>query len=268
MTTTHSVQKIAFIGAGNMATAIAQGLHALGNYQLSVADPYQPAIERWNKDYQATTFNPIADAVILAVKPQQFAQAALSLKTQLSPNTLIISVMAGVTVASISQALNGHSAVVRTMPNTPARIAQGITALYPTKDCSAAQKELAQNILHSIGQTVWLEDESLIDAVTAVSGSGPAYVFYMTQAITQAGIDLGLPADVAKQLTLATFQGAAALAQFTGEPLDQLREQVTSKGGTTAAALGVFKAKELDFTLHAAVKAAHSRAQELARITT
>ena len=248
-----------------MASAIAQGLFAKGDFQIAVSDPHTLAMERWQTDFKAERFqNQSVDAVIIAVKPQQFAEAAAALKVTLSPNTLVISVMAGIPTSKISATLNGHACVVRTMPNTPARIAQGITALYATNACTAKQTELAQTIVASIGQTVWLQDESLIDAVTAVSGSGPSYVFYIAQALADAGAALGLPAETAKQLALATLQGSAALALHTGEDLGALREQVTSKGGTTAAALGVFRHAQLDETLKAAVRAAHSRAQELA----
>lgn len=263
MNTAQPTPHIAFIGAGNMASAIAQGLHAQTGYTMSVADPHPPALAQWQAKFAAGVFNPVADAVVLAVKPQQFAQAAAGLTGKLGSNTLVISVMAGIPIHKISEALGGHTAIVRTMPNTPARIGQGITALFGTPQCTATQTALAQSVLACVGQTVWLTQESLIDAVTAVSGSGPAYVFYIAQAMTDAGTALGLPADIARQLTLATLQGAAALAQDSGEDLNLLREQVTSKGGTTAAALAVFKAMQLDQSIQAALRAAHSRAKEL-----
>lgn len=261
-----------------MASAIAQGLHQQGGFALSVADPHAPARQRWQADFSATQLSSADDAspprdtqaanefdaLILAVKPQQFAQAAQDWAASLTPNTLVISVMAGIPIAKISAALGGHAAVVRTMPNTPARIGQGITALFATPECSPAQTALAQTVLASVGQTVWLDAESQIDAVTAVSGSGPAYVFYIAQAMQDAGVALGLPPATARQLTLATLQGSAALAADCGEDLHALREQVTSKGGTTAAALAVFKAAHLDESVHAALRAAHGRAQELA----
>ncbi len=247
-----------------MASAIAQGLHAQGGYNLSVTDTYAPALTRWHTEFAATELNTNADAVVLAVKPQQFAQAAADLAGKLKPSTLVISVMAGIPIAKISAALGGHACVVRTMPNTPSRIGQGITALFATASCTPAHTALAQAVLASVGQTVWLDDEAHIDAVTAVSGSGPAYVFYIAQAMLDAGVSLGLPADTARQLTLATLQGSAALAQDCGEDLNHLREQVTSKGGTTAAALAVFKAAGLDESIQAALRAAHGRAKELA----
>jgi pyrroline-5-carboxylate reductase len=262
----HSNFHIAFLGAGNMATAIVQGLYAAGGYRFSVADTYAPALERWTCEFKATPLSAKPDAVVLAVKPQQFAEAALSLKGLLSPETVVISIMAGITIAKIQNALDGHAAVVRTMPNTPARIGQGITGLFATPACSAAQHELARAVMVSIGQTVFVDEESQLDAVTAVSGSGPAYVFYIAQAMTQAGVSLGLPQATARQLALATLQGSAALAQDSGEDLDALREQVTSKGGTTYAAMTVLQDKQVAQAFHAALAAANARAKELARL--
>ncbi len=261
---THTLKHIAFLGAGNMATAIAQGLHASGQYRFSVAEPYEPALAKWRKDYAASDLSTGADAVVLAVKPQQFIEAAAALKPLLSPSTVVISIMAGIPIAKIAAALGNHAAIVRTMPNTPARIAQGITGMYATPECSPVQSQLAQDIMASIGQTVFVTAESQLDAVTAVSGSGPAYVFYIAQAMTQAGIQLGLPPATAKQLALATLQGSAALAQHTDEDLDSLREQVTSKGGTTHAAMTVLQDKQVAQAFHAALAAADARAKELA----
>jgi pyrroline-5-carboxylate reductase len=259
-----SQKNIAFLGAGNMATAIAQGLYSTGAYRFSVAEPYEPALQRWQSDYDAQLLNPAADAVLLAVKPQQFAEAAAQLRGKLSPNTVVISIMAGIPIAKIAAALDHHPAIIRTMPNTPARIGQGITAIYATDACSAAQKQLAQAVMHSIGQTVFVTAESQLDAVTAVSGSGPAYVFYVAQAMADAGVSLGLPPEVARQLALATLQGSAALALQTGEDLLSLREQVTSKGGTTFAAMAVLQDKQVAEAFHAALSAADARAKQLA----
>jgi pyrroline-5-carboxylate reductase len=255
---------IAFLGAGNMATAIVQGLYAVGGYRFSVADTYAPALARWTSDFQARPLAPQADAVVLAVKPQQFSEAAQSINAMLSPTTVVISVMAGIPIARISSALNGHAAIVRTMPNTPSRIGQGITGMFATPACSATQTNLARAIMDSVGQTVFVDAESQLDAVTAVSGSGPAYVFYIAQAMAQAGVNLGLPAATARQLALATLQGAAALAQDSGEDLDLLREQVTSKGGTTYAAMAVLQDKQVAQAFHQALAAADARAKELA----
>jgi pyrroline-5-carboxylate reductase len=269
MTDTHTIGSkalisVAFLGAGNMATAIAQGLHTTGHYEFSVAEPYEPALTRWQTDYLAQPLNPLADAVLLAVKPQQFLEAAAQLRDKLSPNTVVISIMAGITIAKISAALNHHSAIIRTMPNTPARIGQGITGLYATSACSQDQKALAQAIMTSIGQTVYIDTEAQLDAVTAVSGSGPAYVFYIAQAMADAGVRLGLPPAVARQLALATLQGSASLALQSGEDLGALREQVTSKGGTTAAAMAVLQDKQVAQAFDVALSAADARAKELA----
>ncbi len=265
---TRNTQHIAFLGAGNMATVIAQGLFAVDGYSFSVSEPYEPALTKWRSDFAAADLNASThiDAVVLAVKPQHFLEAAQSLKPLLRPHTVVISIMAGIPIAKISAALDNHAAIVRTMPNTPARIAQGITGIYATPACSAAQSELAQAIMASIGKTVFVDAESQLDAVTAVSGSGPAYVFYIAQAMTQAGMELGLPAQTAKLLALATLQGAAALAQHTDEDLDSLREQVTSKGGTTYAAMTVLQDKQVAQAFHAALAAANDRAKALAQL--
>jgi pyrroline-5-carboxylate reductase len=272
-TPNHAKVHIAFLGAGNMATAIAQGLHAAGGYRFSVAETYPPALAQFQAAFGAQTL--LADrseldlrygldAVVLAVKPQQFAQAVASLKDVIAPSTVVISIMAGIPIAKIAAALPHNPAIVRTMPNTPARIAQGITGIYATPACSAAQAELARAVMASIGQTVFVDEESQLDAVTAVSGSGPAYVFYIAQAMAQAGVQLGLPPATARQLALATLHGASALAAQSGEDLDQLREQVTSKGGTTAAAMAVLQTRQVAQAFHAALAAADARAKELA----
>ncbi len=258
---------IAFLGAGNMATAIAQGLYHLGCYTLSVAEPYQPALLRWQIDYAAQSLNVNADVLILAVKPQQFSEAAQSLCGKISPNTVVISIMAGVPIIKISDALNGHSTIIRAMPNTPARIAQGITGLYATPSCTLLHKQLAEDIMHSIGQTVYVDTEAQLDAVTALSGSGPAYVFYIAQALLDAGVQLGLTPSVARQLALVTLQGSAALAAQSGEDLTVLREQVTSKGGTTAAAMDILHTWQVAQAFHVAVAAAEARAKALAFLT-
>ena len=249
-----------------MATAIAQGLVAQGCYAFSVADTHAPALNRWRNEFAATALQGSPDAIVLAVKPQQFLEAAQSLTGVLAPHTVVISIMAGIPIARIAAALGQQCAIVRTMPNTPARIAQGITGLFATAQCSAEQTALATRVMASIGQTVWLDSEIQLDAVTAVSGSGPAYVFYVAQAMTQAGIDLGLPAATARQLALATMQGAAALALDCGEDLDALREQVTSKGGTTHAAMSVLQDRQVAQAFHAALAAADARAKALAEL--
>ncbi|MEY3996322.1 MAG: hypothetical protein RL344_665 [Pseudomonadota bacterium] len=255
---------VAFLGAGNMASAIVQGLYHSGCYTLSVAEPHQPTLLRWQTDYAAQPLNINADVLILAVKPQQFSEAAKSLCGKILPNTVVISIMAGVSIIKISEALGGHSAIIRTMPNTPARIAQGITGLYATPSCTLAHKKLVEDIMHSIGQTVYVDTEMQLDAVTALSGSGPAYVFYIAQALLDAGVQLGLTPSIARQLALATLQGSAALAAQSGEDLIALREQVTSKGGTTAAAMDILHTRQVAQAFHAALAAADARAKGLA----
>jgi pyrroline-5-carboxylate reductase len=249
-----------------MACAIAQGLHATQAFDFEVTDTYEPALVQWAQLFgSASPLRSGADAVVLAVKPQQFEAAAQALLGLLEPHTVVISIMAGIPIARIKAVLGGHVAIVRTMPNTPARIGQGITALFATTQCNATQVDLAQAVMDSIGQTVQVAQESLLDAVTAVSGSGPAYVFYIAQAMTQAGVALGLPQAIARQLALATLQGSAALALQSGEDLDLLREQVTSKGGTTAAAMAVLQERQVALAFHDALAAADARAKALAK---
>lgn len=264
--------KIAFIGGGNMATALIAGLAKQPGNRFHVVDPNPDALARLAAEYGATTAGAIdaalagADVVVLAVKPQQMREAAAQLAPHLRPqldSPLVLSIAAGIRSADLSRWLNGHGAIVRAMPNTPALIQQGITGMVALPGVSADQRGIADAVLRAVGQTVWLDDEALIDPVTAVSGSGPAYVFYFLEAMQAAASEMGLSAEQGKQLALATFAGATQLAAQSSEPLDVLRQRVTSKGGTTHAAISSMEGAGVKEAIIAAMKAAAARGREL-----
>ncbi len=262
---------ITFIGGGNMAGALIGGLVSRGTPKesLNVVDP-APAQRTalaglhgvgTSATVDATT---LGEVVVLAVKPQQLHEAASQLRPHVS-RRLVISVAAGVRATDLSRWLDGHARIIRAMPNTPALIGEGVAGLAALPGISADDRAIADSILAAVGGTVWFDDESALDAVTAVSGSGPAYVFLFMEAIEQAAHQLGLTPAQARQLTLATFRGAAALAAGSPEPPSVLRERVTSKGGTTAAALAVMQSRGLAGTIVDALRAAHQRSQEMGR---
>lgn len=263
--------KISFIGGGNMATALIAGLAgAVAQAQdIHVVDPNPEALERLRASYGVTTAPDIgagvaaSDVIVLAVKPQQMRDVALHLQSQLGNRPLLLSIAAGIRGADLSRWLNGYGAIVRTMPNTPALIGQGVTGMVAMAGVSAAQKEAADSVMRAVGRTVWLDEESLIDPVTAVSGSGPAYVFYFLEAMQQAAVEMGLSAEQGKALALATFTGAAQLAAQSDDSVEVLRQRVTSKGGTTHAAITSMEAAGVKEAIVAAMKAAAARGKEL-----
>jgi pyrroline-5-carboxylate reductase len=267
--------KISFIGGGNMATALIAGLagKVAQPADIHVVDPNADALTRLRTQYGVTTSPDIgaavaaSDVIVLAVKPQQMRDVTAHLKTelqsQLANKPLLLSIAAGIRGADLSRWLGGYGAIVRTMPNTPALIGQGITGMVAMAGVSAAQKDAADSIMRAVGQTVWLDEESLIDPVTAVSGSGPAYVFYFLEAMQQAAAEMGLSAEQGKALALATFTGAAQLAAQSDEPVEVLRQRVTSKGGTTHAAITSMEAAGVKQAIVEAMKAAAARGREL-----
>jgi len=267
--------KICFIGGGNMATALIAGLagKVAQAADIHVVDPNADALERLRTQYGVTTSPDIgtavaaSDVIVLAVKPQQMRDVTAHLKTelqsQLANKPLLLSIAAGIRGADLSRWLGGYGAIVRTMPNTPALIGQGITGMVAMAGVSAAQKDAADSIMRAVGQTVWLDEESLIDPVTAVSGSGPAYVFYFLEAMQQAAAEMGLSAEQGKALALATFTGAAQLAAQSEEPVEVLRQRVTSKGGTTHAAITSMEGAGVKQAIVEAMKAAAARGREL-----
>lgn len=262
-------QALAFIGGGNMASAIIGGLRRQGVavQSIQVVEPLAEQRERlrsqWDVHVLAHADASLARAelVVWAVKPQACAQAA----QQAGPHTagaLHLSVAAGITTDSMAAWL-GSQRIVRAMPNTPALVGRGITGLFARPAVSVQEKQSIETIIATTGQWVWLQAEEQLDAVTALSGSGPAYVFYFLEAMVDAGVQMGLTADHARRLAIATFSGSSALADASNETLEVLRERVTSKGGTTYAALSAMQASGVKGQFIAAMRAAQSRAREL-----
>lgn len=262
--------RLSFIGGGNMATALIGGLASQPGLvaQIHVVDPNPDALHKLARQFGVTTAMQVdatlaaSDVILLSVKPQQMQEVAHKLAPLLS-RQLVISIAAGIRITDLSRWLNGHAAIVRCMPNTPALIAQGVTGMVASAGVSLQQRAMADAILFAVGSTVWLDDESLIDAVTAVSGSGPAYVFYFIEALQEAAQALGLSATQGKALALATFAGAAQLAAQSPDPVEVLRERVTSRGGTTYAAMMSMQEAGLKAAIVKAVKAAAARSREL-----
>lgn len=203
-----------------------------------------------------------ADFIVLAVKPQQMREAAAALQP-LPAATPVLSIAAGIRLADLARWLGGHECLVRSMPNTPALIRQGISGLHAPASVPAAARDAATRLLGAVGQTLWVKDESLLDAVTAVSGSGPAYVFYAIEAVQAAAESLGFTPEEARALTLQTFIGASALAAGSDEAPSVLRQRVTSKGGTTERALNTLESAAVKARIIEAVQAACARSREL-----
>ena len=260
---------IAFIGGGNMASAIIGGLIRQGHpaHQIEVVEPWEEARAALQKNFgiqaQATASPALARAgiVVWAVKPQTFKDAAAQARAH-TLHALHLSVAAGIRSDSISQWL-GSDCIVRTMPNTPALVGKGMSALYARAGVSAAQRQSVEAIMATTGEFLWVEREKQLDAVTALSGSGPAYVFYFLEAMTRAGVGMGLTEPQAHQLAVGTFVGASELARRSDEPPALLRQRVTSKGGTTYAALQSMEAAGVAASFEAAMRAAEQRAHEL-----
>jgi pyrroline-5-carboxylate reductase len=261
---------IAFLGGGNMASALIGGLLARGHEprSISVIEVSPAARERLAAQHgvRASTAPDAgmleAETLVLAVKPQDMKAALASVAGSLR-GKLVISIAAGVRLESLSRWLDGHRKLVRCMPNTPALVGAGITALHALPEVSADERSTAQTILGAVGETVWVDDERLLDPVTAVSGSGPAYVFWFIEQLAASAEKLGLPKDVARKLALHTVFGAAKLAMQSSDSPETLRKQVTSKGGTTEAALQVFDQEQLAERFARALEAASRRGAEL-----
>lgn len=269
-----SHDKIAFIGGGNMARSLIGGLIAGGcpPAQLRVADPQAEQLDYLRNKFGVHVTSDNADAVagaeivVLAVKPQIMRDAATAIRAAVaSQSTLVISIAAGIDVAALQRWLGADTAIVRCMPNTPALVRAGATALYANPKVTEAQREKAESILRAVGIVQWVGEESLMDAVTALSGSGPAYFFLLMEVLENAGKSLGLPADAARLLTLQTAYGAAKMALESADATATLRERVTSPGGTTQAALEVLEAGDLRDQFKQALKAARDRGRALSR---
>ena len=261
---------IAFIGAGNMASAIIQGLLTSGveSTRLRVADPVAEQRDRiaaMGVAAHADNNLAVADAqiVVLAVKPQLARDVVTALN--LRAEQTLISIAAGISIASMHAWTNSTQAIVRCMPNTPALLNAGMSALCANAHCTSTQADEALRILQAVGETVWVNEEAQLDAVTAVSGSGPAYFFYLMEHMIAAGTSLGLPAPLATQLCVQTALGAARMAQAGQDDPATLRRNVTSPGGTTAAALEIFASADVAATIERALQAAADRSAALSK---
>jgi len=264
--------RVTFIGGGNMATALAGGLVARGNApgDLRVVEPSATQRDRLAERmpgialHAATSQDAVADSdiVVLAVKPQQMREASVALAPFVAPVPVVLSIAAGVRCRDIARWLGGYARIVRAMPNTPALVGRGISGAYAMPDAGERARD-AVRVLEACGGVLSFEREDELDAVNAVSGNGPAYVFYFLEALEDAAIELGLPADVARTLALATFEGSVALARQSGAAPATLRANVTSKGGTTQAAIGILDRASVRRIFADAVKAGAERAREL-----
>ena len=267
--TNHSADCIGFIGGGNMAGAIIGGLirQGVSASHMEVVEPHEPSREKLAKQFglkpQATPGAALArcQMVVWAVKPQVFKEAALQSRFHVK-QALHLSVAAGIRSDSIARWL-GSERVVRCMPNTPALVGKGMTAMVARNAVNAADKALVERVISTTGAHLWLHDEAQLDAVTALSGSGPAYVFYFLEAMIEAGVAMGLTREQAHTLAVGTFVGASDLAAHSDEPPEILRQRVTSKGGTTYAALTSMEQDRLGTLFQRAMQAARQRAKEM-----
>ena len=265
--------QISFIGGGNMAKAIIGGLKTNGfaMQAITVIEPETDKRALLSAEYgvqNADTYvekldtKTATEVILLAVKPQQLRAVCQQLSPKLSTQ-LVISIAAGIRSADISRWLNGYAAIVRVMPNTPAQIQAGVSALYAMPNVTAEQRTQASQILSAVGLTLWLDDEAKMDAITAISGSGPAYVFYFIEALTEAAVALGLQPEEASQLALETFAGASLLAKKSTENIKTLRAQVTSKGGTTEQGILALEMANIKKTVLQAATAAAEKSRAL-----
>jgi pyrroline-5-carboxylate reductase len=261
--------KIVFLGGGNMATALISGLLSKGiaaNNILSVdiSEEARSKLDaigvRTAAAYEDSGFNP--DVVVFAVKPQNL-KIVVDSCAALLPKSLIITIVAGIQTSTIAEWLGGHQRIVRVMPNTPALIKAGISGLFAPQTLDSRDRDMAEEIISAVGKCVWCDEESKIDAVTALSGSGPAYVFYFIEALEKAALEFGFDAEASRAFAIETFLGSSRLAARSDDPPSVLREKVTSKGGTTAAALASFASDQLSELFIKGVKASEARAQEL-----
>ena len=263
---------LAFIGGGNMAASLVGGLIADGwnPANIRIADTDTDRLEHLSECFSVTTTSDNhaaaaqADAIVLAVKPHAIKQVSAELAALVEDQgSLVISIAAGIREASLRHWLGEQTAIVRTMPNTPALVQSGATALYANPNTSEDQRNIAESILRAVGVAIWVEDEALMDAVTALSGSGPAYFFLFMEAMQTVGCELGLPEKTARLLTLQTAFGAAKMALESSEGVTTLRERVTSPGGTTERAIESFQDGHLEALVRKALTAAAERADEL-----
>jgi pyrroline-5-carboxylate reductase len=266
--------RITIIGGGNMATSLIGGLCAQGvpPARITVTDPVQAQLDRLHLRFGVNAMQDNvaavrdADAVVLAVKPQEMSKVAHGVAAAIQARRrLVISIAAGIRLQDLARWLGPDVPLVRTMPNRPALIGAGITALYAREGLSAAERSMAEQIMAACGATVWLVAEEEMDVVTALSGTGPAYFFLLIEALEAAGIQLGLAPETARQLAVQTASGSGRMAAESGEAPTELRLEVTSKGGTTVAAMQVLEGAGVRAIFAEAVAAAARRSAELAR---
>ncbi len=263
--------KIAFIGGGTMGEAIASAMLNKGAAtpsEISVSEPMEERRDYLKRKYGLRVTGSskeavaMADVVLMSIKPQSLPEALPAMAGVLKPSQLVLSIIAGARIATLRDGLH-HQFIVRSMPNTPAQIGLGMTVWTATPEVTAAQKKNARAILSVMGREIYVNDETSIDMATAVSGSGPAYFFLFVESLTDAAVKLGLPRETAKTLVIQTMLGSERLIEQSGKEPSELRQMVTSKGGTTAAALGIFEAGDFRNLVAKAIEAAYKRAREL-----
>ena len=269
----NNKMNISFIGGGNMARAIIGGLKN-NNFDMSAITAIDPDVKK--REQLAAEFNvQVSDSyvendninkrshvIVLAVKPQQMREVCEQLSKKIS-SQLIISIAAGIRTADISRWLDNYPSVVRVMPNTPAQIQAGVSALFAMPNVNQLQQDRASTILGAVGTTLWLDDEAKMDAVTAISGSGPAYVFYLIEALQDAAISLGMTAEESSMLAVQTFAGASLLASQSSADIKTLRAQVTSRGGTTEQGILALETANIKKIILAAAQAAADKSKSL-----
>jgi pyrroline-5-carboxylate reductase len=260
---------ILLLGFGNMGQALVNGwlAPAYAARAITVVDPHpaaQAAARALGLRISTGAEAAEPDVVVVAVKPTQLAEALRAIRPGTPSRTVFLSIVAGKTTAELTKSLGNDAAIVRAMPNTPAAIGQGVTALFARANVSDVQRRICSDLMAAVGRVEWIEDEALMDVVTALSGSGPAYVFLLIECLTEAGRELGLSQDLAARLATQTVAGAGAYARHSGRPAEELRHRVTSPKGTTQAALEVLQSADgLEQLIRRAVRAAAKRSREL-----
>ena len=262
---------IGFIGAGNMAYALIKGLlnNGFDANQINISDPNEELLQSRESELKVTTYSDNtsllsnSDIIFFAVKPQVLSSVCLELKGVVKSKHLFVSIVAGIRSSDINRWLGGNFALIRTMPNTPALFQTGVTGLFANELVNNEQKSLVSSILSSVGECFWVDEEKLIDAITAISGSGPAYFFLLMQSMTQAGMALGLDEETANSLSIQTAYGASLMANKTGKDSRTLRTEVTSPNGTTQSAIESFQDQNFEGIVANATRAAYDRAREL-----
>ena len=262
---------IGFIGAGNMAYALIKGLlnNGFDANQINISDPNEELLLNRESELKVTTYSDNAsllsnsDVIFFAVKPQVLSSVCLELKGVVKSKHLFVSIVAGIRSSDINRWLGGNFALIRTMPNTPALFQSGVTGLFANEVVDNEQKSLVESILSSVGECFWVNEEKLIDAITAISGSGPAYFFLLMESMKQAGMALGLDEETANSLSIQTAYGASLMANKTGKDSRTLRTEVTSPNGTTQSAIESFQDQNFEGIVANATRAAYDRAREL-----